>query len=65
MGAGIRPHLVEYVITFGALAGVAPGVLLFAKVFPIVPLQPMKEGQVLKQRVRVGRAEVPAAVHED
>jgi molybdopterin-containing oxidoreductase family membrane subunit len=60
-----QPHAVEYIITFGALAGVMLGVFVFAKVFPIVPLHPMKEGQVLKQQVRIGLADVPAAVHED
>ena len=60
-----QPSLVEYVITFGSVAAVALGVLVFAKVFPIVPLHPQKEGQVLKQRLRIGRADVPAAVHED
>jgi len=60
-----QPKPVEYVITVGSVAAVALGVWLFAKVFPIVPLHPLKEGQVLRQQLNIGRAEIPAAVHED
>ena len=38
---------------------VAFGILAFAKVFPIVPLWDVKEGQVLAQEIRVGRRDVP------
>ena len=60
-----QPSPVEYIITLGSVATVALGVFVFAKVFPIVPLHPQKEAQVLKQRLRIGRVDVPAAVHED
>jgi hypothetical protein len=40
-------------------------VLTFAKLLPIVPLWDVKEGQVLRQEVRLGRRHVPAAIHED
>jgi Ni/Fe-hydrogenase subunit HybB-like protein len=59
-----QPQPVEYVITVGAFALVALGILLFAKVFPIVPLWDVKEGQVLQQEVRVGRRKLPATIHE-
>jgi Ni/Fe-hydrogenase subunit HybB-like protein len=59
-----EPQPIEYIITVGAFALVAFGILAFAKVFPIVPLWDVKEGQVLAQEVRVGRRDVPAAIHE-
>jgi Ni/Fe-hydrogenase subunit HybB-like protein len=59
-----QPQPIEYVITVGAFALVALGILLFAKVFPIVPLWDVKEGQVLQQEVRVGRRKLPATIHE-
>lgn len=59
------PHVVEYVITLGSVALVALGVLVFAKVFPIVPIHSVKEGQHLRHYVRVGRALVPAVMREE
>jgi molybdopterin-containing oxidoreductase family membrane subunit len=59
-----QPQFIEYVITVGAFALVAFGLLVFAKLFPIVPLWDVKEGQVLAEEVRVGRRDVPAAIHE-
>jgi hypothetical protein len=32
--------------------------------FPIVPIWDVKVGQILKRRVQVGRARVPAAIQE-
>lgn len=58
------PSVVEYVMTAGAVALVCAGLLLFAKVFPIVPLWDVKEGQVGSVDVQVGRVRVPGAVHE-
>jgi Ni/Fe-hydrogenase subunit HybB-like protein len=58
------PRPIEYVLSFSFLALVALGLLVFAKVFPIVPVWDVKEGQVVGQRVRIGRAKVPAAIHE-
>jgi Ni/Fe-hydrogenase subunit HybB-like protein len=60
-----QPRLAEYVFTAGSFALVAAGVLIFAKLLPIVPLWDVKEGQVMRQEVRVGRRSVPAAIHED
>lgn len=54
----------DYILVFASLAAVLLGVLLFAKFFPIVPLYDIKEGQVLKREVRIGRARTPAAVRE-
>lgn len=59
------PTLVEYAITAGTVAIVIAGLLVFAKLFPIVPIWDVKEGQVLKTRVRIGRASVPAVRREE
>jgi hypothetical protein len=40
------------------------GLLLFAKLFPIVPLWDVKEGHVLREELPVGRARVPAVIRE-
>jgi Ni/Fe-hydrogenase subunit HybB-like protein len=55
------PSVVESIATLASFALVALGVIVFAKVLPIVPLWDEKEGQVLSTTVRVGRLEVPAA----
>ena len=39
--------------------------LLFAKIFPLIPLFDIKEGQVLQDKIKVGKIEVPAVIRED
>jgi hypothetical protein len=39
--------------------------LLFSRVFPLVPLYDIKEGEFLRTQVQVGRRAVPAAFRED
>ncbi|MGE3268179.1 MAG: NrfD/PsrC family molybdoenzyme membrane anchor subunit [Chloroflexota bacterium] len=58
------PQPVEYVLSISFLALVALGLLLFARVFPIVPIWEVKEGQIVSQRIKIGRARVPAAIQE-
>ena len=58
------PQPVEYALSLGAVALVATGLLLFAKLLPIVPLWDVKEGQVVASELQVGRARVPATFHE-
>jgi molybdopterin-containing oxidoreductase family membrane subunit len=60
-----QPRLAEYVFTLAAFALVGAGLLVFAKVLPIVPLWEVKEGQLVRRSLRVGRREVAAAVHEE
>ena len=59
-----QPRPIEYVLTLATFAFVALGVLLFARLFPIVPLWDMKEGQVVRREIRIGRVRVPAVVKE-
>jgi molybdopterin-containing oxidoreductase family membrane subunit len=58
------PQPVEWILVAGSFALVSLGVLLFSKLFPIIPLFDIKEGQVLKQEVQIGRVRVPAVIRE-
>jgi molybdopterin-containing oxidoreductase family membrane subunit len=55
---------IEWVLVLGSFALVSLGVLLFSKIFPIIPLFDIKEGQVLKQEVQIGRVKVPGVIRE-
>jgi molybdopterin-containing oxidoreductase family membrane subunit len=59
-----RPSPIEILMVTASFALVALGILVFAKVFPLVPVNEAKEGQVLKAEIRVGRRTVPAIVRE-
>ncbi|HEY3109284.1 MAG TPA: NrfD/PsrC family molybdoenzyme membrane anchor subunit [Chloroflexota bacterium] len=59
-----RPAVAEYTVVLASFAMVALGVLLFSKFFPIIPLFDIKEGQVLKEELRIGRVRVPAVMRE-
>jgi Ni/Fe-hydrogenase subunit HybB-like protein len=58
------PRWTDWILVTASFCLVTLGVLLFAKVFPIIPLFDIKEGQVLKQELRIGRARVPAVIRE-
>ena len=38
--------------------------LLFAKVFPLIPIFDIKEGMVVRDEVKIGRRTVPATIRE-
>lgn len=58
------PTVFEFLIVFAAMGLVGFGFLLFAKVFPIIPLYDIKEGQVSRAEIEVGEARVPAVIRE-
>ncbi len=58
------PQPAEFALVLGSFALVATGVFLFAKFFPIIPVFDIKEGQVLKAEVKIGRREVPAVIRD-
>ncbi len=58
-------HPVEYLLTLAGFATVIMGVVLFAKVLPIVSPWNVKQGQVLSREVRVGRTWVAAAMRAE
>jgi Ni/Fe-hydrogenase subunit HybB-like protein len=58
------PSVVETIVTAGSFALLAFGVIVFARLLPIVPLWDVKEGQVLATTLEVGHAEIPAAIRD-
>jgi Ni/Fe-hydrogenase subunit HybB-like protein len=50
------PHLPETLITIGSFAFVIFNYILFTRVFPIIPLWEVREGQVMHSLRRIGRA---------
>ena len=59
------PSPVEIVIIIGTFALVSMLMLLAAKVFPLIPLYDIKEGELLKTEIQIGRRTVPAVVREE
>ena len=59
------PSAVEVVIIIGTFALVSMLMLLFAKVFPLIPLYDIKEGEILKTEIQIGRRTVPAVIREE
>ena len=59
------PSTVEITIVAGTFAMVLMLFLLFSKAFPLIPLFDIKEGQILKDEIEVGKRKIPAAYHEE
>jgi molybdopterin-containing oxidoreductase family membrane subunit len=55
-----HPSIFEITIVVGAFGFVFFLLLMFAKVFPLIPLFDIKEGQTLADNIQVGRRSVPA-----
>ena len=63
--ASYTPSLVEVTIITGTFGMVAMLMLLFSRALPLIPLYDIKEGEVLKTEVQIGRRTVPATFRED
>jgi molybdopterin-containing oxidoreductase family membrane subunit len=59
------PSAVEITIIGATFALVAMLMILFARVLPLIPLYDVKEGDILKTEIRIGRRIVPATFRED
>jgi molybdopterin-containing oxidoreductase family membrane subunit len=59
------PSPIEIMIVAGTFALVLMLFLLFAKVFPLIPIFDIKEGQILADEIKVGRRRVPAVIREE
>ena len=55
-----HPSIVEITIIIGGFAMVFLLLMVFAKVFPLIPLFDIKEGQTMSDDIQVGRRSVPA-----
>jgi molybdopterin-containing oxidoreductase family membrane subunit len=62
---GYTPSLVEITIVTATFALVTMLVLLFAKVFPLIPLGDAKEGMILHDEIKIGKVMVPAVMREE
>ena len=59
------PSPVEVTIVIGTFAFVAMLMMFFAKVLPLIPIYDIKEGEILKDEIQIGRRTVPAVLREE
>ena len=59
------PSPVEIVIVLGTFCLVSMLLLLFAKFFPLIPLYDIKEGEILRTEIQIGRRKVPAVIRDE
>lgn len=59
-----HPSLIEILIVVETFAFVALGMLVFAKVLPLIPLFDVKEGVIFRHVIKVGRKTIPATIRE-
>ena len=59
-----HPSIVELLMVAATFAWVMLGMLIFSKVFPLIPLFDVKEGMVARDELRIGRRTVPASIRE-
>ncbi|MBI4213865.1 MAG: polysulfide reductase NrfD [Chloroflexi bacterium] len=59
-----QPQPIEWLLVAFTFAIVSTGILVFSKIFPIIPLFDIKEGQTLRRVVQVGRRTVPGVVRD-
>jgi len=59
------PSITELLLILSTFGLVSLLLLLFSRVFPLVPLYDIKEGEFLRAKVQVGRSTVPATIRED
>ena len=60
-----RPSIIEIILVAASFAFVTLMILLFSKVFPLIPLFDQKEAKVLEATTRIGRRDVPSIVREE
>jgi molybdopterin-containing oxidoreductase family membrane subunit len=60
-----RPSSVEWIIITGTFALVSMLMLIIARVVPLIPLYDIKEGEILRTEIKIGRVTVPAVFRED
>jgi hypothetical protein len=56
---------VEWTIIGATFALVSMLMLIIARVVPLIPLYDIKEAEILRSEVRIGRVTVPAVYRED
>ena len=59
-----QPSIIEILMITATFAWVALGLLLFSKIFPLVPLFDVKEGMVGRDEIKIGRRTIAASIRE-
>lgn len=60
-----RPSIIEIILVAASFAFVTMMLLLFSKVFPLIPIFDQKEAKVLQAEKKIGRRTVQAIVREE
>ena len=60
-----QPSPVEWIIIGGTFAMVSMLMLTIARVVPLIPLYDIKEGEILRTEIKIGRVTIPAVFRED
>jgi Ni/Fe-hydrogenase subunit HybB-like protein len=59
-----HPSIIEILMVIMTFAWVVLGMLVFTKLFPLIPIFDVKEGMVGRDEIRIGRRIVPASIRE-
>ena len=59
-----QPSIIEILMVVMTFAWVVLGMLIFTKLFPLIPLFDVKEAMVGRDEIRIGRRVVPASIRE-
>ena len=59
-----HPSIIEILMVIMTFAWVVLGMLVFTKLFPLIPLFDVKEAMVGRDEIRIGRRIVPASIRE-
>ncbi|NQW24346.1 MAG: polysulfide reductase NrfD [SAR202 cluster bacterium] len=60
-----RPSAIEWILVGGTFAMVSMLMLFIARVVPLIPLYDIKEAEILRTSIKIGRVSVPATFRED
>ena len=60
-----HPSIIEILVIVSSFAFVGMMVLLFAKFFPLIPIYDVKEGEILKEEIVIGKRKIPAVMREE
>ncbi len=59
-----HPSIIEILMVAATFAWVLLGLLIFARIFPLIPLFDIKEGMVGREEIKIGRRKVAASIRE-
>ena len=59
-----QPSIIELLMVIATFAWLCLGMLVFSKIFPLVPLFDMKEAMINREKIKIGRKEIPASIRE-